>query len=113
MSQSFKPGVEPFVELVGDGFLDIALREYVPQLLFVVGQLEEIMFGLFQNGRRAAVGAAGIYQVGGLIRRAANLAGIAILVLGFAFRAGAADEPVGQSHFAVGAPCLVDVSFCN
>ena len=80
------------------------------KLLFVVGQLEEIMLGLFQNRRRPAVCAAGIYQVCGLISRAANLAGIAILVFGLAFGAGAADEPVRQGHIAVGTPRLVDIS---
>ncbi|MNS74617.1 hypothetical protein D3C72_1080990 [compost metagenome] len=63
-----------------------------------VGQLEEKVVGRLQHGRGAGQGRIRVDEFGGRIDGAANLAGIAVLVLGVALGAFALDVAVGQEH---------------
>ncbi len=63
-----------------------------------VGQLEEEMVGRLQDGRGARQRRVRVDQVGGRVNRAADLAGVAVLVFGVALGAFALDVAVGQEH---------------
>src|SRR5216684_3406423 len=80
------------------------------QEVLVLGELDEIVRAAAQDGpdvpapRILADRAVRVLQPHGLVGRAADLARVAILVLGAADRAGPAHVPVGQEapvHFAV------------
>ena len=89
-------GFEPLVELVRDRFLRVSAGDEPGEPVFVIIQLEEIMFGGLRYRCRSAGGAGGIDEVGRSVSAAADLARVPILVLGFAFGARAANISVGQ-----------------
>ena len=61
-------------------------------------EVEEVVFGVAQFGGGAGERGVGFEEVGGRVGGAADFAVVAVLVFGFAFRAGAFDEAVGQEH---------------
>jgi len=101
---------EPFLDLVGH----LGLQPAVLGPLFQkghatrVGELEEEVLRAFQHGFGARQGREGLDQVGGGIHRAADLAVVAVLVLGVAFGAFALDEAIWQEHVLLGVEELLD-----
>ena len=98
-------GLEPFVELAGHGLLQMIAAGPVVQEGLEIGELEEIVFGVALDGRGAGEHRDRIDQFRRLVGRAADFAGIAILLCRAAFRAFAADEAIRQEHlffFVVG-----------
>ncbi len=92
--------VEPLLHLVGDLGLELAVLGPAAQELHAarVGELEEEVLGLPQHGLGAGEGRVRVLEVGRGVDRAAVLAGVAVLVLGAAFRALALDVAVGEEH---------------
>ena len=98
-------GLEPFVELAGHGLLQMIAAGPVVQEGLEIGELEEIVFGVALDGRGAGQHRDRIDQFRRLVGRAADFAGIAILLCRAAFRAFASDEAIRQEHlffFVVG-----------
>ncbi len=98
--------VEPFGDLVRHRILQGAAAGPLLEHGLELGQLEEEVLGVTQYRCRAGDGRARVFQVGGLVGRAAFLAVVAVLVLGGAFRAGALDEAVGEEHALLGVEIL-------
>ena len=94
-----QPGVEPFVQLVGDLRLQVPGADPVAQHGFKRRQIEEVMLGFLFHGCRAGDGRYRVDKVRGGVGAVAGLATVAVLVLGAAERAFAADEAVRQEHF--------------
>ncbi len=91
-------GVEPLFELGDDILVQRRVLHPLAELFAVSTQPEEIMLRLPAHRRRAGYHRDRVDQVGRRIGLAAVFAGVAILVLGFTVRTGAANEPVGQKH---------------
>ena len=106
-------GLEPLVQLVADRALQPAGSGPVPQEGFEVGQLEEIVLGVPRHRAGAADRRNRVDQVRGAVGRAADLAGVAILVGGPAFGAGPLDETVRQEHPGLGVVGLLDGAHGN
>jgi len=73
-----------------------------------ITQLEEVVLRALHDGRGAGQHGEGMDQLGGRVDRAADLAGVAVLVLGVALRAFALDEAVRQEHGLLGVEELLD-----
>ena len=106
---------QPLVDEVADLRLQapFAARP-AAQPFLVLGELDEVVRrgAPFEVGVPAD-GAAGILQLGGLVRAAAVLAGIAVLVLGPADGALASDVPVGEEPLVDRAVHLLDVALLD
>ena len=91
---------QPFARLVGHLGLQPALRQPVMQELAAarIGQAEEIVLGAADDRRAAGQRGIGVDEVGGGVDLAADLAGVAVLVLGVAVGALALDVAVRQEH---------------
>ena len=63
-----------------------------------IGQLKEVMLGGFHHWRGASQRRVGVLQLGRRIDRAADFAGITILIFCATFRTFALDVPVRQEH---------------
>jgi len=79
------------------GLLGVVAQE---SLAARVGKAEEEVLGFAPHRCRTRHGRVGVDQVGRGVGGAADLAGIAVLVLRAALRALALDVPVGQEHLA-------------
>ena len=90
--------LEPFLQLVGHFWLQMAGPRPVPQDRLKGGQIEEIMLGLPLHRRGAGQGRDGVDQIRGLVGAVATLATVAVLPLGAAERTLAADETIRQEH---------------
>ena len=92
---------QPFARLVGHLGLQPALRQPVVQELAAarIGEAEEIVLGAADDRRAAGQGGIGVDEVSGGVDLAADLAGVAVLVLGVAVGALALDVAVRQEHF--------------
>ena len=87
-------GCEPFAHLVGGFGLQRAGTCPALEEFLALGQLEEVMLGLLAHRRCAGNRGEWIDEFGRVVGRAADFAGIAVLVLGVTLRALALDEPV-------------------
>ena len=100
--------VEPLVELVGDTGVERAAAGPRAQHRLEGVEPEEQVLRLALDRTRAADDRHRVDQVQRRISVAADLAGIAVLVLGSAARAGALDVAVGQEHRRLGVVSLAD-----
>ena len=108
--------LEPFADLVQHLGLQARLavaivfaRPLVQEIQAAwVGQLEEEMLRAFQHRRRARQRRIRLDQIGRAVDLAADLAVVAVLVLGVAVRAFALDEAVRQEHVLLGVEELLD-----
>ena len=99
--------VEPLQELVGGAFVGV-IGEPFPEEVAAGLELHEELLAPAHDGLAAADGAVGVPEVGGVVRRAADRAVVAVAVGRAAARAGALDEAVGQEHPAMLAVELLD-----
>ena len=92
---------QPFARLVGHLGLQPALRQPVMQELAAarIGEAEEVVLGAADDRRAAGQRGIGVDEVGGRVDLAADLAGVAVLVLGVTVGALALDVAVRQEHF--------------
>ena len=93
-------GVEPLAQLVGRLLLHLGGQGPARQELHAarVGQAKEEVVRLPALRLGAGNRRVGRDEFSGLVGGPADLAGVAVLVLGVAFRAFALDEPVRQKH---------------
>ena len=92
---------QPFARLVGHLGLQPALRQPVVQELAAarIGEAEEVVLGAADDRRAAGQRGIGVDEVGGRVDLAADLAGVAVLVLGVTVGTLALDVAVRQEHF--------------
>ena len=99
--------LEPLVELARQHGVDV-LGHPVTKLGFESPELQEQMLGLADRRRRAGDRRDGVLELERRIRRAAALAGVAVLIGRVADRAGSADVTVRQEHLPLLVVRLLD-----
>ncbi len=105
--------IQPFVHLVGDFGLYVSGSSPALEHLFEIFQLEEILLGVFFDGRFTTDHRNSILEVGRCVGGAAILAIVTILIGGAAVGAVTLDEAIRQEHFRLGVVSLGDYAGTN
>ena len=103
-----EPGLEPFVELVGDLGLNMTGGVPVLEHLLEITELEEQVLRVLLHRGRAGHRRHRVDQVGRRVGGAAHLAVVAVLVECAALGTNALDEAIGQEHLRLGIVGLRD-----